>query len=102
MRRYVAVVLWMVSSAALAQESWVHADFRREGERIADACKFYSFMSVGYCAYPLFTDHPLHIATGSMPPQNGFGLGGAFVLAKNTRNLRGGWGPHSHRGLQRA
>jgi hypothetical protein len=27
----------------------------------------------------LFTDHPLHIAAGSIAPQNGFGFGGAFV-----------------------
>jgi hypothetical protein len=43
------------------------------------------------CAYTLFTDHPLHIAAGSMPPQNGFGLGGAFVWSKNTRNWRMSW-----------
>jgi len=39
----------------------------------------------------LFTDHPLHIAAGSMPSQNGFGLGGAFVWTKNTRNWRLSW-----------
>jgi hypothetical protein len=27
----------------------------------------------------LFTDHPLHIAVGSIAPQNGFGAGGAYV-----------------------
>jgi hypothetical protein len=91
MRWNVAVMLWLVSTAALAQESWVHADFRREGERVAEACKFYSFMSVGYCAYPLFTDHPLHIATGSLPPQNGFGLGAAYVATRNTQNWRLSW-----------
>ena len=84
MRWNLAVMLWLVSTVALAQESWVHADFRREGERIADACKFYNFMSVGYCAYPLFTDHPLHIAVGSLPPQNGFGM---FVATVRLRRL---------------
>jgi hypothetical protein len=39
----------------------------------------------------LFTDHPPHIAAGSMPPQNGFCLGGAFVWTKNTRNWRLSW-----------
>ena len=43
------------------------------------------------CGYTLFTDHPLHIAAGSMPSQNGFGLGGAFVWTKNTRNWRLSW-----------
>ena len=91
MRCKLAGMLLLVSTAALAQESWVHADFRREGERVADACKFHNFMSVGSCAYTLFTDHPLHIAAGSMPPQNGFGIGGAYVATRNTKNWRLSW-----------
>ena len=91
MRCKLAVMLLLVSTAALAQESWVHADFRREGERVADACKFHNFMSVGGCAYTLFTDHPLHIAAGSMPPQNGFGLGAAYVATRNSKNWRLSW-----------
>ena len=91
MRCKLAGMLLLVSTAALAQESWVHADFRREGERVADACKFHNFMSVGGCAYTLFTDHPLHIAAGSMPPQNGFGLGAAYVATRNSKNWRLSW-----------
>jgi len=74
-----------------AQESPLHAELRREGERVSDACGTFSFKSVPGCAYTLFTDHPLHIAAGSMPPQNGFGLGGAFVWSKNTTNWRMSW-----------
>jgi len=91
MRWIAIVVLALTSTLALGQESWVHADFRREGERVADACSFHSFMSVGGCAYTLFTDHPLHIAAGSMPPQNGFGLGLAYVASHNTENWRLSW-----------
>jgi hypothetical protein len=65
----VVVLLWIASTLALAQESTLHAELRREGERASDACHF-SFKALPGCAYTLFTDHPLHIAAGSMPPQN--------------------------------
>jgi hypothetical protein len=91
MRWSVVVVLCLVSTLALAQESALQAELRREGERVSDACGTFSFKSVPGCGYTLFTDHPLHIAAGSMPPQNGFGLGGAFVWSKNTKNWRMSW-----------
>jgi hypothetical protein len=89
------VLLWLASIGAMipsarAQENWLQADFRREGERMSDACKG-GFKGAPGCAIELFTDHPLHIAAGSMPPQNGFGLGGAFVAARNTKNWRTSW-----------
>lgn len=87
----VLLVLLSVPMVALGQESELRAELRREGERVSDACGTFSFKSVPGCAYTLFTDHPLHIAAGSMPPQNGFGLGAAFVWSKNTRNWRLSW-----------
>jgi len=91
MRWIMAVMFWVLATSAFAQESWLHADFRRESERVTDACTLHSIMSLGSCAYTLFTDHPLHIAAGSMPPQNGFGLGVAFVADRNTKNWRTSW-----------
>jgi hypothetical protein len=90
MRWSAILVLVGVSTLALAQESALTGELRRESERVADACQA-SLKAVPVCAYTLFTDHPLHIAAGSMPPQNGFGLGGAFVWSKNTRNWRMSW-----------
>lgn len=95
MRRSVVVLLWLAAMGTMipgarAQENWLQADFRREGERMGDACKG-GFKGATGCAVELFTDHPLHIAAGSMPPQNGFGLGGAFVASRNTKNWRTSW-----------
>jgi hypothetical protein len=85
------IVLGLAATFAAAQESMLHAEFRREGERARDACKDFSFKTVPGCAYEIFTDHPLHIAAGSLPPQNGFALGGAFVADKNTTDWRLTW-----------
>ena len=90
MRWSALLFVFAVSSFAFPQENKLQAELRREGERVSDACSF-SFKSIPTCAYTLFTDHPLHIAAGSMPPQNGFALGGAFVWSKNTHDWRMSW-----------
>ncbi|HZI56850.1 MAG TPA: hypothetical protein VFF39_08745 [Verrucomicrobiae bacterium] len=43
------------------------------------------------CAEVLFTGQPLHIAVGSIAPQNGFGAGLAYVGHKTTDNWRTSW-----------
>jgi hypothetical protein len=63
---------------ALSDEGRLHADFRTEGERFSNTCKFQANKIAG-CAALLLTDHPLHVAVGSIAPQNGFGVGAAFV-----------------------
>src|ERR1700683_5265489 len=83
--------LALSATFAMAQEDMLQAEFRREGERVSDACKDFSFKAIPGCGYELFTDHPLHIAAASLPAQNGFGLGAAFVADKNTDNWRLTW-----------
>jgi hypothetical protein len=75
----------------LAQEGNLQSDFRREAKHVREACDTFGLKLFTGCAYTLFTDHPLHIAAGSLPPQNGFGIGGAFVAFKNTTNWRMSW-----------
>ncbi|HWX92680.1 MAG TPA: hypothetical protein VNY29_08610 [Terriglobales bacterium] len=93
MRWTLLILFSLFAMSALAQHepTKLQADFRREGERVGDACKSFGFKTVPGCAIELFTDHPLHIAVGSIAPQNGFGFGGAFVASKNTTNWRMSW-----------
>ena len=78
--RWIYGLLLLTCCAALAQESQLKADFKGEGERGSRraAGKFSPSLAMG-CGQLLFTDHPLHIAVGSIAPQNGFAAGGAFV-----------------------
>jgi hypothetical protein len=71
-----SVGLGAASVPLCAQEPALAADFRGEGERFDRSCINFS---IGSCADLLFTDHPLHIAAGSLAPGNGFGSGLAFV-----------------------
>lgn len=48
------------------------------------------FKVVG-CAEVLFTGQPLHIAVGSIAPQNGFGAGPAYVGHKDTTSWSTSW-----------
>jgi hypothetical protein len=78
--RILLFALLITAGSAWAQdESKLGADFRGEGERLKKSCRGFDFASIGSCAELLFTDHPLHIAVGSIAPENGFGAGGAFV-----------------------
>jgi hypothetical protein len=69
----------MIAAPAHPQESQLHADFRGEGDRLRSSCSGFELKSLGSCAEVLFTDHPVHIAVGSIAPQNGVGAGAAFV-----------------------
>src|SRR5258708_3804623 len=79
MRRlfYLLALLVMASSTWAQNESQLGADFRKERASFSDSCS--SLKSLLGCAQVLVTDHPIHIAVGSIAPQNGFGAGLAFV-----------------------
>src|SRR5206468_2742925 len=84
MRCSCLIVLMVAAVAALGQgnppgENKLQADFRHEGDHIKESCGSFGFKSIGSCAQELVTDHPLHLALGSIAPQNGFGFGPAFV-----------------------
>ncbi|HMJ86736.1 MAG TPA: hypothetical protein VK504_26340 [Vicinamibacterales bacterium] len=57
-----------------------------EKGKIAKNCLFKHVVG---CLEVLFTGQPLHIAVGSLPPQNGFAYGLAYVGRKDTKS--GNW-----------
>ncbi len=79
MRRVVLFASFLAAGAVYAQETQIGADFRGESDRLKSSCSSFSFKSLGGCAEELFTDHPMHIAVGSLAPQNGVGVGLALV-----------------------
>ncbi len=52
-----------------------------EANRLKDSCGQFKIVD---CATTLFTDHPFHIAVGSLAPGNGFGAGAALTFAHHT------------------
>lgn len=94
MKNFLPLALLLAGSAAFGQtpttapgnESRLHSDFRREWlqfhpceQQAVQPCKPFSFGNLADVGQELFTGQPLHIAAGSLAPQNGFGLGLAFV-----------------------
>jgi hypothetical protein len=91
--RHVArlLALSLCSAAQVFSESPMAADFRGEGERFKGSCSGFSFDQMAACGELLFTDHPLHLAAGSLAPGNGFGEGAAMVGHWTTTNWRNTW-----------
>jgi hypothetical protein len=77
-----AGALTTLASAQSGNQGRVASDFMREGQELQN-CKSFDLRSIAACAQALFTAQPVHIAVGSMPPQNGFAAGLAFVEHKN-------------------
>ncbi len=74
----------IATAPALAQnENRLQRDFRVEGEALKACGKLSSLMD---CGQTLVMGQPMHIAVGSLAPQNGFGAGLAFVEHKNFAN----------------
>ena len=59
-----------------------------ELDKLKESCGAFKIMP---CAQELFTGKPVHIAAGSIAPQNGFGAGIAYLGHKTTDNWRINW-----------
>src|SRR6185312_9133715 len=82
-RRAIVSLLMLAAVPVFAQnESRLHRDFRVEGEALK-VCTQFSFGNLTDCGQTLIMGQPMHIAVGSLSPQNGFGAGLAFVEHKD-------------------
>ena len=73
------VALACLALAGLARAEDLGSDFSHEHEDLMASCGTFGLKPLAGCAETLFTDHPIHIAVGSLSPGNGFGFGLAFV-----------------------
>jgi hypothetical protein len=92
-RRILPVLFIIAAVAARAQQppppgTPAKIDSPSELDKLKDTCG--QFKLAG-CAEELFTGKPVHIAVGSIAPQNGFGSGIAYLGHKTTDNWRTTW-----------
>ncbi|MGA2018889.1 MAG: hypothetical protein ABSH26_18265 [Opitutaceae bacterium] len=97
MQRNVALICTLLSAGRIWGQTPQPApnpaqvDSPDELQKLKNTCGAFTFAGLSGCVEELFTGHPLHIAVGSIAPQNGFGAGLAYIGAKNTDNWRITW-----------
>jgi hypothetical protein len=91
-----AIILLLVALAAPAMSAQLPAassdtgpDNPSELYQLQHSCS--NLKGLMDCGQELFTGQPVHIAVGSIAPQNGFGVGLAYVGHKTTENWRITW-----------
>jgi hypothetical protein len=90
--RRLIVVLILLSGPAWTQQSTTQNVQQQDPhDEVGKFKKNCPFKHVAGCAEVLFTGQPLHIAVGSIAPQNGFGAGLAYVGHKDTDNWSTSW-----------
>jgi hypothetical protein len=93
-RRMVLAVLLFAAGPVLAQVNAPQpapapkVDPSGEVDKLKESCGAFKMMD---CAEELFTGKPVHVAVGSIAPQNGFGAGLAYLGHKTTPNWRITW-----------
>ncbi|MGC2531200.1 MAG: hypothetical protein WA639_25925 [Candidatus Acidiferrum sp.] len=92
MRRALLVLILFSAKALQAQQPVSPPpDPPGELQKLSESCLSFTFSGLGGCAEELFTGVPLHIAVGSIAPQDGFGAGVAYVGHHTTTNWRNTW-----------
>src|SRR5215831_20791637 len=93
-RRIVLLLILVFVGPAKAQQTTSTSatptiDSPSELHKLKESC--FNLKGIPDCAVELFTGQPVHVAVGSIAPQNGFGAGLAYVGHKTTDNWRTSW-----------
>lgn len=91
MRRILFVFLLFAGAIWAQQTTTPSVGQEDPPDEIGELKKNCPFKHVIGCAEVLFTGQPIHIAVGSIAPQNGFGSGLAYVGHKDTENWSTSW-----------
>jgi hypothetical protein len=94
LRRIVLLLIFLAAGTARAQQAPAAqtpppVDSPKETDKLKESC--FNLKGIPDCAEELFTGTPIHIAVGSIAPQDGFGAGLAYVGHKTTDNWRISW-----------
>jgi hypothetical protein len=90
--RILLILALLATASARAQQppaTSPRTDSPSEIDKLKESC--FNLRGLLDCAEELFTGKPVHIAVGSIAPQNGFGAGIAYVGHKTTDNWRNSW-----------
>jgi hypothetical protein len=94
-RRILSIVILIFALGAMAwaqqpaTSTPARIDSPNEFARLKASC--FTLKGIPDCVEEVFTGAPIHIAVGSIAPQNGFGAGLAYVGHKTTDNWRNSW-----------
>lgn len=89
------VLLAILAAPALSAQTSVPAntgpDNPAESYQLEHRCFSLTFQQIADCAEELFTGQPVHVAVGSIAPEDGFGAGLAYLGHLTTENWRTSW-----------
>jgi hypothetical protein len=94
LRRIVLLLIFLAAGTARARQAPAAQtpppiDSPKEIDKLKESC--FNLKGIPDCAEELFTGTPIHIAVGSIAPQDGFGAGLAYVGHKTTETWRISW-----------
>ena len=94
MQRTMLFMILLTAGIARAQQpsppsAPARIDSPSELDKLKESC--FNLKGLPGCAQELFLGKPIHIAVGSIAPQNGFAAGLAYVGHKTTDNWRTSW-----------